>query len=83
MNRIQKAVYTKEFREEAVSQCARVFMQRLDKNSDPLVNWTRQMLARRHSNVVACALVNKFARIAWAIAAHNTTFNAGAAAMPA
>jgi transposase len=45
-------------------QCARVFMQRLDKNSGPLVTWTRQMLARRRSNVVACALANKFARIA-------------------
>jgi len=64
-------------------QCARVFMQRLDKNSGPLVNWTRQMLARRHSNVVACAVANKLARIAWTIAAHNTTFTAGAAAMPA
>jgi transposase len=58
-------------------QCARVFMQRLDKNSGPLVTWTRQMLARRHSNVVACALANKFARIAWAIAARKTTFSAG------
>ncbi|WP_250518885.1 IS110 family transposase [Caballeronia sp. ATUFL_M1_KS5A] len=64
-------------------QCARVFMQRIDKNSGPLVTWTRQMLARRHSNVVACALANKFARIAWAIAARKTSFNAGAAAMPA
>jgi transposase len=64
-------------------QCARVFMQRLDKNSGPLVTWTRQMLARRHSNVVACALANKFARIAWAIATRKTSFNAGAAAMPA
>jgi transposase len=63
-------------------QCARVFMQRLDKNSGPLVTWTRQMLARRHSNVVACALANKFARIAWAIATRKTSFNAGAAAMP-
>jgi transposase len=64
-------------------QCARAFMQRLDRNSGPLVTWTRQMLSRRHSNVVACALANKFARIAWAIAARKTTFNAGAAAMPA
>jgi transposase len=62
-------------------QCARGFMQRLDKNSGPLVNWTRQMLARRHSNVVACALANKLARIAWAIAARKTSFNAGIAAM--
>jgi len=64
-------------------QCARVFMQRLDKNSGPLVSWTRQMLARRHSNVVACALANKFARIAWAIAARKGSFNAGGATMPA
>ena len=62
-------------------QCARGFMQRLDKNSGALVNWTRQMLARRHSNVVACALANKLARIAWAIAARKTSFNAGIAAM--
>jgi transposase len=62
-------------------QCARGFMQRLDKNSGPSVNWTRQMLARRHSNVVACALANKLARIAWAIAARKTSFNAGIAAM--
>lgn len=47
-------------------QYARVFMQRIDKNSGPSVTWTRQMLARRHSNVVACALANKFARIALA-----------------
>jgi hypothetical protein len=32
-----------------------VLMQRLDKNSGSRINWTRQMLARRHSNVVACA----------------------------
>ncbi|CAH2944962.1 MAG: Mobile element protein [uncultured Paraburkholderia sp.] len=41
------------------------------------------MLARQHFNVVACALANKFARIAWAIAARKMSFNAGAAAMPA
>jgi len=63
-------------------QCARVFMQRLDKNSGPLVTWTRQMLTRRHSNVVACALANKFARIAWAIAARKTSFNAGVLVTP-
>jgi transposase len=65
-------------RRRLLVQCARVLMQRFDKNSGSLINWTRQMLARRHSNVVACALANKFARIAWAIAARNTTFDAGA-----
>ncbi len=29
---------------------------------------------RRHSNVVACALANKLARTAWALATHNTAF---------
>jgi hypothetical protein len=32
------------------------------------------MLMRRHSNVVACALANKLARIVWTIAAHHTSF---------
>jgi transposase len=49
-------------------QCARVYMQRLDR--------------RRHSNVIACALANKFARTAWAVATHNTTFNARGTAIP-
>jgi hypothetical protein len=40
------------------------------------------MLTRRHSNVVACALANKMARIAWAIAAHHTTFEMKEAPTP-
>jgi hypothetical protein len=32
--------------------------------------------------VVACALANKFARIAWAIAARKTSFNAGVLGTP-
>jgi transposase len=38
---------------------------------------------RRHSNVVACALANKLARIAWAIAAHHTQYEAGPEALSA
>jgi transposase len=38
---------------------------------------------RRHSNVVACALANKLARIAWAIAAHHTQYEAGPDALSA
>jgi hypothetical protein len=49
-------------------------MQRLDRQSDRLAQWVRSMLTRRHSNVVACALANKLARTAWAIAAHHTEF---------
>jgi len=48
-------------------QGARAVMQRIDKRDDALGNWLRSLLARRHSNVVACALANKMARIAWAV----------------
>lgn len=63
-------------------QCARAYMQRLERQSGPLADWVRAMLARRHSNVVACALANKLARTAWALATRNTVFDAGSAAMP-
>ena len=54
--------------------CARAYMQRLARQNDRLAQWVRSMLIRRHSNVVACALANKLARTAWAIAAHHTEF---------
>jgi len=49
-------------------------MQRLERQTDHMAQWVRAMLMRRHSNVVACALANKLARTAWAIAAHHTEF---------
>lgn len=55
-------------------QCARAYMQRLDRQTDRLAQWVRSMLTRRHSNVVACALANKLARTAWAIASKHTEF---------
>lgn len=55
-------------------QCARAYMQRLERQRGRLAEWVRSMLTRRHSNVVACALANKLARTAWAIAAHHTEF---------
>ena len=58
-------------------QCARVYMQRLEHQKGALADWVRSLLMRRHSNVVACALANKLARIAWAIAAHHSEFEAG------
>lgn len=61
-------------------QCARSFMLRLDKQSGPVADWTRAMLTRRHSCVVACALASKLARIAWAIVSHNTVFKGQATA---
>lgn len=56
--------------------CARAYMIRLDKKTGRLADWVRAMMTRRHSNVVACALANKLARTAWAIATHHTVFDA-------
>ncbi|MBG0874191.1 IS110-like element ISBcen1 family transposase [Burkholderia cenocepacia] len=64
-------------------QCARVYMQHLERQSGRLADWVRTMLARRHSNVVACALANKLARTAWALVTSRTTFDARSAGMPA
>lgn len=57
-------------------QGARAVMQTADRRTDALGLWIRQLLARRHSNVVACALANKMARIIWAILARNTVYQA-------
>jgi transposase len=56
-------------------QCARAYMRRLEKRTGRLADWTRALLTRRHSNVVACALANKLARTAWAIVARHTAFD--------
>lgn len=55
-------------------QCARSVMQRIERRTDRLSVWIRGLLTRRHSNVVACALANKLARIAWAILAKGTHY---------
>jgi transposase len=55
-------------------QCARSYMRDVERKAGPLANWVRALLARRHSSVMACALANKLARIAWAIAARHTVF---------
>lgn len=44
----------------------------ISKQKGALADWVRALMTRRHSNVVAGALANKFARIAWAISAHHT-----------
>lgn len=51
-------------------------MQRLEHQKGALADWVRSLLMRCHSNVVACALANKLASIAWAIAAHHTQYKA-------
>ena len=65
-------------------QCARVYLIQLERQKGALADWVRQLLAsHHHSNLVVCALANKLARIAWAIAAHHTEFDAGPSTMNA
>ena len=64
-------------------QCARAYMRRLESQTGRLARWVNAMLTRRHSNIVACALANKLARIAWAIAAHHTAYEMKEAPMRA
>ncbi|EFW2055166.1 IS110 family transposase, partial [Shigella flexneri] len=45
-------------------QCARSFMMQLERQHGKLAEWVREQLNKKHSNVVACALANKLARIA-------------------
>jgi len=55
----------------------RVYLQQLKSQHGALAEWVRSLLIRQHSNVAACALANKLARIAWAISAGHGIFNAG------
>lgn len=56
-------------------QCARVFMQRLEHNPGRLAGWVTKQLTSHHSNVVACALANKLARIARAVTVHQAVYS--------
>ncbi len=55
-------------------QCARIFMMRLEHQRGRLAEWVREQLNKKHSNVVACALANKLARIAWAITTQQNEY---------
>ncbi|EMJ4069610.1 IS110 family transposase [Pseudomonas aeruginosa] len=57
-------------------QCARSYLQRVDRHQGALADWVRSLRERRHSNVVACALANKLARIVWAMAVNHSEFEA-------
>jgi transposase len=63
--------------------CARVYMQHLGRQTGRMADWVRSLLVRRHSNIVACALANKIARTAWALAAKHMEYRDEATAMPA
>jgi transposase len=50
-------------------QGARSIKEHIDKREDALGLWVRELLTRRHFNVVSCALANKLARIVRAVLA--------------
>ncbi|MEL2282466.1 IS110 family transposase, partial [Klebsiella pneumoniae] len=55
---------------------ARVFVQKLERQSGNLADWVRELLCRKSNFVVTCALANKLARIAWALTARQQTYEA-------
>ncbi|SAK63771.1 transposase [Caballeronia hypogeia] len=57
-------------------QGARAVMRYAERRTDALGRWLQALLRRRHSNVVACALANKMARIVWAILAKGGEYRA-------
>ena len=55
-------------------QGARAVLQQSAKQSSGLSAWLAQLTTRLHSNVVALALANKMARMAWAVLAKNEPY---------
>lgn len=47
------------------------------KTQSPLAEWARTLLGKKTFKLVAVALANKIARIAWAIMARNIQFQPG------
>jgi transposase len=53
---------------------ARAVLRHLEHRAHRTDDWLRRLLARRNKNVVAVALANKNARVAWALLAHHRDF---------
>ena len=52
------------------------------KTKSPLADWARKLLTKKPFKLVAVALANKMARIAWAVMARGESYDPGHAAMP-
>jgi transposase len=63
-------------------QGARSVVQQRHKQSPGLRDWLAQLLRRTHQNVVVVALVNKLARMAWAVLCKNERYRAPVLAVP-
>ncbi|MGP1667305.1 MAG: IS110 family transposase [Rhodanobacter sp.] len=55
---------------------ARSVVRYVENKEDPSNTWLKGLLARRNTNVAVVALANKNARIAWALLAHDRSFQA-------
>jgi transposase len=62
-------------------QGARSVLQYRHKQAPALASWLKQLLQRRHPNVVVVALANKLVRTAWAVLCTNQPYRAAAPAI--
>jgi transposase len=62
-------------------QGARSVLQQRHRQSPGLCSWLRQLLARKHQNVVVVALANKAVRMAWAVLCKGERYRAPTLAM--
>ena len=62
---------------------ARTVVRHAEHKAEQADSWLRRLMARRHKNVATVALANKDARVAWALLAHQRTFEADYAAVMA
>ena len=53
---------------------ARSVIAKLERKPEQANGWLRKLLARRNKNIAAVALAAKNARIAWALLAHERSF---------
>ena len=56
---------------------ARSVIARVERNPDAAQGWLRKLIARRNKNIAAVALAAKNARIAWALLAHERSYQSG------
>ena len=54
---------------------ARAVIRQFERKPDPPDGWLKKLLARRNKNVAAVALAAKNARIAWALLAHERSYD--------
>jgi len=58
----------------AVGAHAALYSIKSGKTNTPLADWARSLLAKKPFKLVAVALANKMARIAWVVMTQNTVY---------